>query len=318
VSSEDFGFSDEAAANREQDEFAGMSEEEFTLLMDVTERIMQKRSLASRREALGIAREIVQTVGDVVTGSGRIGFRKYGNKFFMKEVLEALISGEKPCVHGHLESLSDCGACFAQTRIDAHVQNPVQGSSTRCTHTRIDLVAFDPDNPNQAQPPCPSCEDEDAEELKEFEKKATAPFSTHPRPKYHVKPKSFLDDYLQGSKPGAPILKLQGNEAELNAIIGVLLDRLGGEVELSHEEVERLSTIVDSGHHTYAISPMVASFGIRIERVGPSVTPASANFFRPGGMVTPVRTTSPNPSGTPSEPTWSPLGASEDDEDIPF
>lgn len=320
MSDNEFGFSDEAA-NREADPFAGMSEEEFRLLLDLSTQIMEKQGVTDRSEAIDLARKAKETCDRIVMpGSGRVGIRKYGTQEFFRLVMRELTDGKEPCQHGHMEPITFCGTCEKQSRIDKHVQNPTK---RRCLHTRIDLPPWDPSNPDQKVPPCTACQHEEDEEalayelqkreeydakMQQLKKQATTP---------PAMPVDHLQQLLNATGQTTHIRRLQDMEAEMNALIGILLDKLGGEATLGPEDMERFKELTRLGESTYSVTPSTTTIELIVERRGPTgrrpVLP-----FSTGGYIKPHTVGRSNPSAIPSAPAWMTAGDADDDEDLPF
>ena len=311
MSDDEFGFTDEAA-NREVDAFAEMSDEEFRYLVDLSTEVMNKQGVTDRSEAIEVAKQLKETFDRrVMPGSGRVGLRKYGVEEFRRLVMRELTDGKEPCLHGHIEPITFCGTCEKQARIDRHVQNPAMTNSRKpCTHTRVDLPPFDSD---EEIPPCAACKADEEDELEghlnernkwaaNLKKAATTPPS---------KPVDHLQQLWPNTGPKGPLYqRLQDREAEMNALIGLLLDKLGGEISLGPEEMEHFKELVRQGEAAYSVEPSVTAIELIVRREGPT---GRVPFWR--YSITPARV---NPSAVPPSPVWMTAADGDDDEDLPF
>lgn len=315
-----FGFSDEAVS-REPDEFAGMSDDELEKLYEIAEMLMDRDESMDRRHAMSYALGVRKRVSKLLV-SGKTGVQRYGLEAFRAELINRIVTGDTPCEHGHFAGLTDCGRCYTRGKVKSGNPLPLAGAGTGCTHTRLDYTV-----------PCPACASEAGN---------SSPLHSAIA-EYTAKERRWRDEignkdshsFEGGSSTSQGIMQVMpstspfsipqiGNESEMSAIIAILLDRLGGSIELTPVEVEAVTALARDGRPTYTISSISADGNLVLERVG--VANPTSPAIRWAATGTPVTSsgawTSTGPVSNPSAPAAGPAAMgptwAEDDEDLPF
>lgn len=93
---------------------------------------------------------------------------------------------------------------------------------------------------------------------------------------------------------------IRNKEGELQAIIAVLLEKLGGRVDLNVYDLQRITDLGEGGGTRFVVEPSTTDWGLTMR------------------VVKPIGSTGGNPSERSAEPAWYSGDWAEEPDDLPF